>query len=161
MATPNDAKFDNIREKIIFYADKYGIDRNVAIAQLWQESRFNNAAVSSAGARSIAQFMPATAKQYRVDVTNIDSALDGWGRYMSYLLKLFGGNYSLALAGYNAGEGNVKKYGNKIPPFTETKNYVSTILENVSSIAASGAALVKNNPGTSSAAVAVALLFFS
>ncbi len=104
--------------------------------------------------------MPATARQYKVDVTSIDSALDGWGRYMSYLLKLFNGNYQLALAGYNAGEGNVKKYGNKIPPFSETKNYVSTILQNVTSITTKGVTAVQNNPVSSSVAVAAALLFF-
>lgn len=157
MASPFDSQFDVIRQKIIFYADRYGIDRQIAIAQLWQESKFNNNAVSSAGARSIAQFMPATARQYKVDVNNVDSALDGWGRYMAYLLKLFGGNYSLALAGYNAGEGNVKKYGNTIPPFNETKNYVATIIKNASADIATIADTVKKNPAASTG---VALLAF-
>ena len=114
---------------LLAYAAKYGIDPNIAVAQIDQESRFNPNAVSPAGARGIAQFMPATAARFGVtNPFDPNQALEGWGKYMSWLLRRFGGNYSFALAGYNAGEGNVDKYGG-VPPFTETRNYVRIILD--------------------------------
>lgn len=131
MASPFDSQYSQIVQRIRFYANKYGIDETVAIWQIWQESRFNPNAKSSAGAKGLCQFMPATAARFGVNVWDIESSLDGWGRYMSWLLKqsYINGNIAFALAGYNAGEGNVKKYGG-IPNFTETKNYVSIILGN-------------------------------
>lgn len=109
------------------YAQRYGINENIAIAQINQESRFNPGAGSPAGAQGIAQFMPATARRFGVDVWDVNSSFDGWGRYMRWLLDRYNGNYSFALAGYNAGEGNVDKYGG-IPPFAETQAYVRNIL---------------------------------
>jgi len=109
------------------YAQRYGIDEEIAIAQIQQESRFNPGAGSPAGAQGIAQFIPATARRFGVNVWDVNSSFDGWGRYMRWLLDRFNGNYAFALAGYNAGEGNVDKYGG-IPPFRETQEYVRKIL---------------------------------
>lgn len=109
------------------YAQRYGIDEGIAIAQIQQESSFNPRAGSPAGAQGIAQFMPATARRFGVNVWDVNSSFDGWGRYMRFLLDRYNGDYSLALAGYNAGEGNVDKYGG-IPPFAETRAYVAKIL---------------------------------
>lgn len=99
--------------------------------QMYAESRFNVDAVSSAGARGIAQFMPDTAKQYGVDVNDPHSSLKGALRYRKWLRDHFakkgvGGGESTVLAGYNAGPGNVLKYRG-IPPFKETMNYVHDI----------------------------------
>lgn len=110
------------------YARRYGIDEAIAIAQIQQESSFNPRA-SSGEANGIAQFTPATARRFGVDVWDVESSFDGWGRYMRWLLDRFHGDYSLALAGYNAGEGRVDQYGG-IPPFRETQNYVAVILRN-------------------------------
>lgn len=132
MASPLDPQHAQVVERITFYAKKYGIDPKVGIWQLWQESRFNINAKSPVGAEGIAQFMPATAKEWGVNTSDLESSLDGWARYMSYLYKRFG-TYELALAAYNAGMGNVAKY-NGVPPFEETKNYIKTILGNRGSI---------------------------
>jgi soluble lytic murein transglycosylase-like protein len=93
-----------------------------------QESGFGAGAPSPVGAMGLMQLMPGTAARY--GVTNpYDQAqsIMGGTHYLSDLLKLFGGRVDLALAGYNAGEGAVMKYGNRVPPYSETQNYVRTI----------------------------------
>lgn len=124
-------EYANIRNKINYYANKYGIDANIFLWQLWQENRFRSNGCSGANACGIAQFIPATAARFNVNRNDIDSSLDGAARYMQWLLRqpYINGNYALALAGYNAGEGRVKQYKG-IPPFKETQNYVATILRN-------------------------------
>ncbi|MFD2827174.1 lytic transglycosylase domain-containing protein [Leeuwenhoekiella polynyae] len=135
MASPLDPEYKAIRNKIDYYGKKYGVDPKIGYWQLWQESRFKQYAKSPVGAAGIAQFMPATAKEWNVDVNDIDSSIDGWARYMAWILKrsYVGGKYDLALAAYNAGVGNVQKYG-AVPPFEETQNYVKTILKNRGSL---------------------------
>ncbi len=131
MESPFDSQYDQIRERIIHYADMYGIDRSVAIWQIWQENRFRSSGCSGAGACGIAQFMPATAERFGVDRSDIESSLNGWGRYMRWLLdrSYIAGDIRLALGGYNAGEGRIQQYGG-LPPFSETQNYVRDIMAN-------------------------------
>lgn len=109
----------------------YGVNQLIAEWQAWTESRGNATAVSPAGAVGIMQLMPATAAQYGLttseQLTDPEANIDAGIHYLSDLLDQFGDDYSLALAAYNAGPGNVKKY-NGIPPFTETQAYVSGIL---------------------------------
>lgn len=94
------------------------------------ESAYNPRAVSKKGAAGLMQLMPETAQRYGV-IDRFDPVqnLHGGARYLTELLRMFNGNLSLTLAAYNAGENNVIKYGNRIPPFQETRNYVPKVLE--------------------------------
>jgi hypothetical protein len=110
-------------------ARRHGVDPRILLAQLRQESGLNKNAVSPAGARGIAQFMPETAEGMGVDLYDGKAAddIDGAARLMSRLLKQFGGSYEKALRAYNAGPGNVERSKS----FPETNNYVKAILGKV------------------------------
>ncbi|MCU7844948.1 MAG: lytic transglycosylase domain-containing protein [Candidatus Thiodiazotropha sp. (ex Monitilora ramsayi)] len=93
------------------------------------ESAYNPKAVSKKGAQGLMQLMPATASRYGVKNSyDPKQNLEGGAQYLSDLLILFEYDIRLALAAYNAGENAVKKYGNKIPPFPETINYVDKVM---------------------------------
>lgn len=93
------------------------------------ESNFNADAVSGAGAQGVMQLMPATAKALGVtDPFDARSNIMGGAKYISDKLKQYNGDIELALAAYNAGSGNVRKYGG-VPPFKETRNYIRKIKE--------------------------------
>lgn len=113
-------------------AQAYGVDPDIFVRQINQESKFDPSARSPAGAAGVAQFMPGTAAQYGVNVNDPYSSLDGAARHMRDLLKKYNGDYRLALAAYNAGPGNVDKYGEGVfsPDFArgETATYVRNIL---------------------------------
>lgn len=115
---------------IAHYAKEYQIPNSLLHAIISAESAYDPHAISSAGAVGMMQLMPATAKRY--GVTNRKNATDninGGSRYFRDLLKMFENDLSLALAAYNAGENAVIKYGNKIPPYKETQNYVRKVLD--------------------------------
>ncbi|MGD8589497.1 MAG: transglycosylase SLT domain-containing protein [Chromatiales bacterium] len=93
------------------------------------ESAYNPKATSSKGAQGLMQLMPGTAERYGVsDAYDPRQNLRGGARYLKDLLALFKYDLKLALAAYNAGEGAVKKYGNEIPPYPETQNYVKKVM---------------------------------
>lgn len=101
---------------------------------LWQESRYREDIItgkvrSPAGALGIAQFMPATAREMGIDPLNPAQAIDGAGRYLARLYRMFG-NWSEALAAYNWGMGNVQRKGLGLAP-RETRNYYTQILADV------------------------------
>jgi len=98
-------------------------------AVIQTESAFNPNAVSPKGAVGLMQLMPATARRFGVkDRTDATDNVYGGAKYLSHLIGLFDNNLRLALAAYNAGENAVKRYGNKIPPYRETKNYVKRVM---------------------------------
>jgi len=119
-------KFDQI---IIKTANKYKVDYALIKAVIKAESNFNHQAVSPVGAQGLMQLMPATASQLQVEnAFHPEKNIEGGVRYLRYLINLYRGDLTLALAAYNAGEKAVAKYGNQIPPYRETKNYVKRVM---------------------------------
>jgi hypothetical protein len=113
---------------IVDSSQRYGIDPLLIYAQMNQESSFKLRATSYKGASGLMQLMPATARRLGVtDIYDPRQNIEGGVKYMRMLLDMFGGDIALALAGYNAGEGAVMKYGNQIPPYNETQDYVRRI----------------------------------
>ncbi|MFM7390022.1 MAG: lytic transglycosylase domain-containing protein [Vampirovibrionales bacterium] len=111
-------------------SQRYGLDPLLVHAVIMQESGYQPKAVSGAGALGFMQLMPGTAKSLGVsDPMNPLQNLEGGVKYLAQQVQRFGGNIPMALAAYNAGPNAVAKYGG-IPPYSETKNYVRSILVN-------------------------------
>jgi soluble lytic murein transglycosylase-like protein len=114
------------REMARMIATQEGVDPDLFTRLVEAESNFNQDARSPVGAIGFAQLMPSTAAELGVDPYDDEDNLRGGARYLRQQLDRFG-DPALALAAYNAGPGNVRKYGG-IPPFEETQNYVSKIM---------------------------------
>ena len=122
------ARVERFRSLIEQAAQRHHLDAALLAAVVHVESGGNPQAVSPAGAQGLTQLIPATAQRFGVqDPFDPAQSLDGAAKYLRGLMGQFGGDVSKALAAYNAGEGNVKKYGG-VPPFAETQAYVPAVL---------------------------------
>jgi soluble lytic murein transglycosylase-like protein len=123
--TSGDRNLDLI---ILRVGKREGVDPRLIHAVIWQESKYKPTAVSHAGAQGMMQLMPATAKRFDcADVGDPESNIAAGTKYLRWLLARFEGDVTLALAGYNAGEGSVDKYAG-VPPYGETQNYVQKVM---------------------------------
>jgi hypothetical protein len=135
-------------------AQQHGISEGLIKAVMHTESGFNINARSPVGAQGLMQLMPATARRF-----NVSNAYDpqqnifGGARYLSWLLKRFNGDTRLAIAAYNAGEGNVDKYGD-VPPFRETRDYVKRVTSRYQNLYASGLGSLSNSNNTNTQVIA-------
>jgi soluble lytic murein transglycosylase-like protein len=113
-----------IDEAVAQIAAQNGLSAQLLHSVIKVESNYNPFAVSPKGALGLMQLIPSTAARFGVsDVFNPIDNIQGGAKYLRYLLDLYNGSYSLALAAYNAGEGAVARHGG-IPPYRETVNYV-------------------------------------
>ena len=124
MPTSGDRELDLI---ILRTGERHGVDPRLVHHVIWQESRYRQQARSHAGAQGLMQLMPATARRFNCqDVNDPTQNIEAGTRYLRWLLRRFEGNVTLALAGYNAGEGSVDRFDG-VPPYDETRNYVRII----------------------------------
>ncbi len=117
-----------IDELIRSNGERYGVDPYLVFLVIEQESHFRPRAVSPKGARGLMQLMPGTARRFGVQ-RPFDAAenIRGGTKYLKELMEMWNGQVNLVLASYNAGEGAVMKYGRKVPPYSETREYVRRI----------------------------------
>lgn len=134
---------EDIESIVHHYATLYNLDAGLVFAVIRQESNFNPLAVSHAGASGLMQLMPGTALEMGVtDIFDPAQNIAGGTQYLAKMLELFNGDLTLALAGYNAGPGNVKKYRG-VPPFKETQDYIRRVLAGHKRYGLTGAPAVK------------------
>jgi Zn-finger nucleic acid-binding protein len=107
---------------------KYGVDPYLIFCVMEQESHFNTRALSPKGARGLMQLMPGTSARFGIRKPSDPAQnIAGGTRYLKQLMQQFNGRIDLVLASYNAGEGAVIRFGHKVPPYRETRDYVKRI----------------------------------
>jgi soluble lytic murein transglycosylase-like protein len=117
------------KEEVKVAAKNSGVETALLHAVITAESNYNSKAISPKGATGLMQLMPLTAKRFGVrNMYDPGQNIQGGALYLAYLLKLFNNDFKLAIAAYNAGENAVIQHGNKIPPYSETVNYVSKVM---------------------------------
>jgi soluble lytic murein transglycosylase-like protein len=126
-ATPARAAPEEVARAIQDASTRHAISTPLVQAVAWQESRYNQAALSPKGAMGVMQLMPGTARTLGVDASDLKGNVEGGVAYLSQMLQRFEGDLPKALAAYNAGPEAVTRYGG-VPPYAETQAYVRSIL---------------------------------
>jgi soluble lytic murein transglycosylase-like protein len=119
------------QEHVVAAAKQTNLDPALIHAVIVAESNYNPNAVSAKGAQGLMQLLPDTARRYGVmnrEIKQPEKNIKAGAQYLADLLQMFDGDVRLALAGYNAGENSVVRYGNRIPPYAETRAYVPRVL---------------------------------
>jgi soluble lytic murein transglycosylase-like protein len=110
-------------------AEKHRVDPELIHAIIRAESNYDNFALSEKGAMGLMQLMPDTAVQYGVkNVFDAAQNIEGGTKYLKDLMNLFNNQTLLVLAGYNAGQEAVRKYGRTVPPYSETREYIRRVM---------------------------------
>ncbi|MBF0401838.1 MAG: lytic transglycosylase domain-containing protein [Magnetococcales bacterium] len=110
-------------------AQRTGLSTALLHSIIRAESNFDPNAVSPKGAAGLMQLMPETARLYGVtDITDPETNIHGGALFLADLLKQFNNNLELSLAAYNAGPTTVTRYGRRVPPYPETRNYIARVL---------------------------------
>jgi len=122
------ADVNTVKAAIVKHAIEMGVDPAIALSIARTESGFSHNARSSHGAVGVFQLMPSTARRMGLNPYSLNDNIKGGIMYYKSMYKMFG-SVELALAAYNAGPGNVKRYNNSIPPYAETKRFVSKIMK--------------------------------
>jgi len=128
---------DVVKESIVKHSMEMGVDPALALSIAKKESGFKHELKSPYGAVGVFQVLPSTAKKIGYNPYYLNENIKAGLTYYKMMYKMFGST-ELALAAYNAGPGNVKKYGGTIPPFRETKRFVNVIMQDYQHF--------KNNP---------------
>jgi len=124
---------DKYKMYLSWLEQEYDLPQGLLFAVMIKESSGDPKAISPAGAEGLFQFMPKTSGWLEIDPFSPYQAASGAAKYLHYLINHFDGSLELGLAAYNAGMGNVKKYGNTIPPFQETQQYVAYVTGKINS----------------------------
>ena len=119
---------DVIKESIVKHSMEMGVDPALALSIAKKESGFKHELKSPHGAVGVFQVLPSTAKKIGYNPYYLNENIKAGLTYYKMMYKMFGST-ELALAAYNAGPGNVKKYGGTIPPFRETRRFVNIIMQ--------------------------------
>ena len=119
---------DVIKESIVKHSMEMGVDPALALSIAKKESGFKHELKSPYGAVGVFQVLPSTAKKIVYNTYYLNDNIKAGLTYYKMMYKMFGST-ELALAAYNAGPGNVKKYGGTIPPFKETRRFVNVIMQ--------------------------------
>ena len=118
---------NTIKATIVKHSIEMGVDPAIALSIARAESGFRHEARSSHGAVGVFQLMPSTAKRMGLNAYSLNDNIKGGIMYYKNMYKMFG-SMELALAAYNAGPGNVKRYNNTVPPYAETKRFIAKIM---------------------------------
>ena len=124
------ADVNSVKATIVKHAIEIGVDPAIALSIARTESGFRHEARSSHGAVGVFQLMPSTARRMGYNPYSLNENIKAGITYYKKMYNMFG-SVELALAAYNAGPGNVKRYNNKVPPYSETRRFVSKIMSDV------------------------------